>query len=544
MGYIQEYEPAALVFSPESIDSYSDIQPENLLETEDFSADTGQFTEYTEGSPRTFTIESGVGKIINTSGTYGNNIEVISDSEFKVAHLFISIEIPSHPVQSAGYDNIGVGIVKDANNFAFANFDRVLNETRIQIKIGGTNHFISHTYAYTWNTFPVEIGFGMIGNRGSFWRKTAGVWTRLTEGGMGTYYDFTAEDALDGWKAGFTAATRYSSEWWFDNFKYGYYGGVGIRDFVFVTNKDGTTYIKDNQYVYFSASLPNYDKLAICGFFRMNMADFSYEQIGIIAVQRNGYIRKDLNFHLVIDGSTYRLIGATWGNYADYGVSLLYATVIENPLDEICTVIETFNILTVPGMLTADYGAYDPMLAYDTDSAKWIVLYTLTENFNNFTGNPWYPAIAESSDLSTWNEIEIDIQSLPFQYEGTKLILLNHKLWYFCGGPYSGTTARIYDKDLVYIGNLGITFHGSANGYPPHPAVFTFGMKTYVLTFDSTLFNSTNGTQGQPELYSADRGIWIETGFATIFHRGLKGVNLKDKTGKYGSLKPSIKSFR
>lgn len=519
--------PTDLEFNSESIDSFFDIQPDAFTEIEEFSSDTGQFTEYTEGNPRTFTITGGVGKIINTSGTYGNNIEVISASSFDFPRIFVSYQVIDHPVSSSSYDNIGVGLVKDENNYIVASINSVSMNTRIQLRISGLNYFLSGSSSYSWTSFPFEIGLSLIANKASFWFKNGGVWEPLLTADVSSYYDFTAIGNLTGWRAGFQQATRYSAEWNYDNLKFGYFGGIAMRDQVFITNKDGSTYVDSSRYVYFTATVPSYVSVAVCGIFKMDMNDYSYEMIGIIASQRNSYLYPDLNHHIIIDSGTYRIFYATWGSKVDYGLTILYASTGTSPITNgKLTLISSYDVLSMPGMLSGNSGAYDGMVAYDNDNSRWIMIYSIVDDYTDPSNSNWYPALAYSNDLTTWYSVSIDTHGSLFQYEGTTLVRFLGDLWFFAGGPYAGGEGRIYDKNLVYIGDLDITFIGSGTGFPPHPSCFIFDNEYYVLTFDSTKYGGLNGTQGQPELYKA-----VDSGGIT-YHEG-DVINVTDDLTLY-----------
>lgn len=495
-----ECNPLQYKFNGVEINSYFEPQPTSMLiGTENFNSDSGQFTRYTEGTQGTFTVSGGIASIIHNSGAARNDIITETSSSFSMPCIFTSIQVTSIPVQSTGYDNSGVGIIKDANNFLLASIDRYASAARIQIKINGTSTFkgsISHSWAA-----PFEIGLSLIGNRASFWEKIAGIWVYVL-GVTITEYNFMTVGNLTDWKAGFVLASAVNCTWNFDNLYWGYSGGVGMRDQTVVTNPNGSTYVEDDRYVYFSATLPEPSGAAYCGIFKMDMLDHSYVQNSVLMVNRSNTIYPDLNAHIIKDGSDSRVIMATWAN--GFGGSIQILHKLESGVD-LCntpTVIASMTQLNLPGLLSGSYGAYDAMLSYDSSYGRWLIAYTITEN-TNFSGSPFYTALAYSYDLASWTLIGADTTNKG--YEGTKLIYVNQKYWVLCGGPVgTGDLSRVYNSSMNYVGALDASFYGGTQTQP-HPCVFTYKDDCYLLSYNNTMYNSGSFTWGKPTLQVSHR---------------------------------------
>ena len=494
--------PLELKFNGVDINGYFEPQPTSMfLGSETFDSDSGQFTRYTEGTQGTFTVSGGEASIIHNSGAARNDLITETSSSFSMPCIFTSIQITSISVQSTGYDNSGVGIIKDQNNFLLASIDRENSNARIQVKISGSSTFkgsISHSW-----TAPFEIGLSLIGNRACFWEKVGGTWEYLL-GVTISEYDFRTEGNLTDWKAGFVLASANNSTWNFDNLYWGYAGGVGMRDQTIVTNPNGSTYIEDDRYTYFSATLPDPSGLAYCGVFKLDMLDLTYTQTSALMISRSSTIYNDLNAHIIRDGSNSRVVMATWGNGFGNDIQILHKLESSTDLCNTPTKLTSMTQLNVPGLQTASYGAYDPMLVYDSSYERWILVYTITED-TSFAGSPFYAALAYSSDLSSWTAIGADTGNQG--YEGTKLVYLNNDYWVLCGGPVgTGDTSRVYDSSMNYLGSLDASFYGGSDTQP-HPCVFTYKDNCYLLSYNNTRFESGSFTWGQPTCQISDRYI-------------------------------------
>lgn len=498
--------PTALEFNGVTLLDYFDPQPAGLNGVfEAFTADTGQFTRYTEGTQGTFNLTGGEGQIVHDSGsgTHRNDIITVSGGaafdEFTQPCLFVCINVTGNAVQSAGYDNVGVGIVKDAGNFLFAGIDRAGGTARIQVKIGGSNTFKA-SVPESW-TAPFRLGLSLVGNSACVWKKIgSGAWTYLT-GAWLTEHDFQTVGNLTGWKPGFTLASQDNATWTFDDLAWGSFGGVGMRDQTIVTYQDGSTYTGDAGHVYFSATLADPRGVGYAGVFRLNMTTLAYEQTAALFVERGGRLFNDLVPHIIRNGSNSRITIATWGN--GFGNALEVLTKDEIGVNLLAGVhnIGGMTALTLPGHASG-YGEYDAMLAHD--GTRWLLAYTITQN-TSFAGNPFYAALAYSVDLATWYQIGSP-DTGHMGYEGTKLVRVGGNYFVTAGGPAgAGDNARVYDvATFTHQGTLDAGFYGGVDTQP-HAAMFYYGDYCYLLSFDNTRYGGAVFTWGQPTLQRAWR---------------------------------------
>lgn len=499
-----EIEPHRMSFSGATTLSYFDIAPSGLNDFLETFGSTGTFTRYTESTQGTFTVSSNVGSVAH-SGSQNDIIVETSGTNVTLPQFFVSVDVPSIPTPNGtSYDNAGVGIVKDANNFLFASIDRVNSLARVQVKIGGSNTFVgstSHSF-----TAPFSIGMGLNGNQVDVWLKSGGTWSRLTGSSVSAYYDFTTNGNLTGWRAGFTYASGGTGTWNFANLSCGRYGGVGIRDMTAVTNPDGSPYTSGTK-VYFTATVAFPTGNSCCGVFTLDTSNNAIAQTAAIMVNRGGKAYQDTASHIMAySNGDRRLTISTWGNGFGGSLLLLHSLYTSGSIPDILTnnaSLLTVASLTVP-LSTSGVGAYDPFLVYD-GSLYWLA-YSITNN-TNFTGNPFYAALATSSNLTSWTLVGAD--SANNGWEGTKILKANKKYWVLAGGPAgSGNSSRIYDATMTYVGALpGASFSGGSDTQP-HPMVFADpdGKHQTLLSFNNTRYTTgTTFTWGQPTVQKSPR---------------------------------------
>lgn len=471
----------------------------DLVET--FAADTGQFTKYSEATPGTTALVSNTYRI--THGATQNDIIVQNTVSFSMPQIWVEAQITVEEPCTVGYDNAGVGIVKDANNFLIASMDRYGVYVRVQIKIGGVNTFLASLATTAWpSTF--KLGMALVGNSVTVYTDTGSGWTYRTGADVSSKYDFRTTGNLTGWRPGFTLANGANAcVWNFANFKAGRFGGVGIRDHLIVTNEDGSPYFPTPTSILFSTTISDRLGVSCCGIFSLDLTDYSYEQVGVIMVERGGKVYNDLIAHIIYyAGGDRRITMSTWGNGLGGSLQVLHKLETSQDLLSGTRVVAGMTQLNLPGQTGALPGAYDQMLAYDAINSRWLIAYTVTDS-TNFTGDPFYPAAAYSVDLSTWTLI--GKESTVNGYEGTKLLLLGGEYWVLAGGPAgTGDSSRVYNSAMVYQGPLDVVFEGG-NNTQPHPMVFPYGSKQVIISFDDTRDGTALFTWGNFLVYEAAR---------------------------------------
>lgn len=486
----------SLSFSKISSTTYFDLLPAALVKSnETFASDTGQFTKYTEGTAGTTSIASNA-MTITHSGTQ-SDIVVLNTTNFTIPQIFVQCTVNVTTLGATSYDNGGVGIAKDSNNFLFASLDRLNSIVRVQIKIGGTNTFLSST-TKTWG-YSFKLGLSLVGNSVCVYADTGSGWTYLVGAAL-TQYDFKTVGNLTGWHPAFTLANGGgTSVWKFSALSTGNFGGVGIRDQTLVTDKYAKPYTVNSPYYYFTATLVDPCGAGYAGLMRINMDDLTYSQVGVIMNNRSSKYQNDLAPHVLIDGSTVRVTIGTWGDGFGGDIRVMYATTTTAILNGE-HVLSSPSFLSLP-LSTSGVGSYDSMLGWDIVNSRWILAYVITNN-TSFTGNPFYVAAAYSTDLSTWTLIGVDSVNGD---EGAKIINVNNDLFIACGGVAgNGNTSRVFDKSMGYLGVLNAVFEGGTLTQP-HPCMIPYGGYQYIVTFDNTKYGSNDFTWGKLLIYRANR---------------------------------------
>ncbi len=172
----------------------------------------------------------------------------------------------------------------------------------------------------------------------------------------------------------------------------------------------------------------------------------------------------------------------------------------------------TPTTLTVP--LNGGKGAYDPALVYDAAHTRYLLAYTINNDFtlSATTNTVFYPALAyASTPTGTWTLIAADTRVLG-NWEGTNIENVNGTFYVMAGGPRfwpntnipACNASRVYNSTLTYIGAfLGAKFASASDpsSLPcPHPSIFAHpdGIHTVLFTFDQTLYPGDTVAGGQP----------------------------------------------
>lgn len=475
--------------------TYLETLPSALqLLNETFPADVN-FTKYTESFAGTTAVASNKYTITHVGSK--NDIVVKNTVSFSMPLVWVEVTVGVTNTGGTGYDNGGVGLVKDANNFIFASMDRLANTIRLQIKIGGTNTFIG-SVAQTWGT-SFKIALSLVANSACVWVDTGSGWTYKTGSSVVAYYDFRTTGNLTGWNPGFTLANGGgNSTWDFSALKAGAFGGVGMRDQTLVTDSAGLVYFPSTDTIQFSATLPDPRGEAYCGVFTMNLLTNALVQTSAIMVSRSGKTYNDLSAHIIrYDNGDRRMLISTWGNGFGGSIQTLHELFTSGDVLSGFNVV-TMTAITLPGQVGTLPGAYDAMMAWD--GSQWLIAYTLTRD-TSFAGNPFYAALATSASMSSFSLVSSDTTNSG--YEGSKLINDSGVMYVMASGPAgTGDKVRVYDIGMNYLGDLTVSLSGGADTQP-HPMMFPHGGKRKILTFDNTRYGGVQFTWGHIRIYEA-----------------------------------------
>jgi len=136
---------------------------------------------------------------------------------------------------------------------------------------------------------------------------------------------------------------------------------------------------------------------------------------------------------------------------------------------------------------------------YSGTTALWNLSFSLVPAGSG----TFYPALASSSNLTSWSSIGTDSASTG--YEESRVTLNNGNLYFMWGGPYgTGNTVRVYNSAMSYQGALNATI-GPTSIMDPGATVFGFGNTEYLFYWNQTGFNSNNFTWGPLVVQTAPR---------------------------------------
>lgn len=488
--------PPDLVFHEIAGASVPGFQGLVLLDEEFTVPSLTRFTVASEGTPNTPTISGGQITFVNGSG---QNTLMSEQPALTVPQFAVKMRIASASSTAGNaYENTGVGVVQDSNNFIFACWRRTESHASIQVKIGGTNNFRG-TVSVSW-TPPFDLGLSLVANSLVLWqRPNGGQWTVITSWAL-TEIDFRTA-TLSGWLPGFSLATDNAQTYTtsFQAFQAGAFGGVSIRDICVFTNPDGSPVMTGNA-VRLSATLADPEGAAYCGILTFDLIARQLTHVGALFVNRTisgtPYVINDNAAHcMAVGDGTYRLSMTTWGTPSPASaVQILHKHETVADLRTGIHVVSGMGQLSLPN-IPGGGGCYDPFLVLNGSS--YYLAYTVGPN----SANSNYPALAESADLASWTGIGADTSAVL--YEGTRIIPLAGSTW-VCAG--SSLDSRVYDLTMTFIGYVSTLVEGSSRAaYPPHPMFVPLGNYVYHVTFDNSEVASVNGTQGQFRLFRAVR---------------------------------------
>lgn len=487
-----ELYPYSETFNQVSSKTDFDVMGVELL-NEPFTTDSGQLLITSESTVGTVTFGGGN---LNVAHTGEQNTIIRTGPDVAAPLRWVEIDVVSRSSLGSGYNNVGVGIAKDANNFIYASFDQRANQRRVQVKIAGANTFyVSASY-----TFPAsaKIALSLIMNSASVWVDSGSGWSCLVTHQIPTAkVDLKSLD-LTGWKASFTVAASASVTWVFDNLKSGIFGGVGIRDMTLVTNSEGDPLEFSGKYRFTATSTcpvgTGYNSV-----WEYDPDDYSIAMIGAILTNRGGSRYNDLNAHIVQnDDSTYRVVNASWGN----GFGGIIQCHHKNNVGDITTgeaYINSPDMLTLPLIPgTGSGGSYDPYLVYDVD--RWLLAYAVVSR-TDFVGENFYIAAAETSDFSTFTGIGSD--PTRTKVEGPKVCKSNGQMFIYGGGRGDQPA---YDTDMNYVGEPAFSpalYNGADT--QPHIMIFPHASSYHCLTWNQVRFGSVFFTWGDFLVYTTNR---------------------------------------
>lgn len=485
--------PATAIFTNVAAMPYRTLLPPSLTgrNTGFPGSDMSTFNTTTESTPVTPTVSGGSVTVANTSGAGRTNL-YNHGSDIVAPQRFVSVGVTGKTASPASYDDLGVGLIKDANNYIQAFYRRTTGQAYIAIKNAGTG---TQTAFVTIGTLTgdFQLGFSIIGNKAVMWYNKGQGWT------VGTSADITAQLNFKAttytlWKPGFEVSTPSTgnSTWVLNNFSYGAFGGIAIRDPTIVTFVDGSPKISSGK-VYLTATVAGPTAEAYWGVFTLDLTSYALDQVGVVMVNRASAVQSDLGGQIIDNNDgTFRVVTCTWGNGFGGVLAVQYGASSSNLLSGV-NVLAGQSTVTLPSTPSLG-GVYDANLI--KISSTWYMAYTSTTDTNFTTPQvDFHPVLASAPDVAgspgaTWTLVAEDPSG--WYTEGTKFANIGGTIYIVAGNPIS---FRLYDGSLNYLGILKALSNGNLNTQP-HAALFKSGSTYYNLTFDGYKYNSASFTWG------------------------------------------------
>lgn len=482
---------ADLPFSLVATNTYSELLPAATLQVnEPFDADTGQFTRVTDGTLfPTFTVSGGQLVVSNASGA-GRTDMILEGSGIVLPQFAAQVDVVARTT-SATYDFTEVGICKDSNNFIMVAYEAVANTLSIRVKVSGSE--TAYLNLSITLTAPYKLGISIIGNSVCAYTDTGSGWVYKGTQDISANIQMRTAD-LSAWKPAIICAGGNNCSYTFDNFKAGRFGGFGWRDFTVVTNEDGSPYINSGS-AYFIAACNDGAGVGHQGLFSIDLTTYSTTFISTILATRSGSVYNDGAFHLIrYTDTSWKVLWTTWGNGLGSAIDTWYAATTQTYLTSDAYTVTGGAKLTLPYQSSG--AAYDAMLR--KDGSTWKLVYTVATT-TSFSGNPFYPCVAHSTDLSTWTGIASAPTDRPF--EGSKWVKIGSSFYITSGGSYQ---VRCYDSSLNFRGYLMATTDGGTLTYP-HAMIIDTGSKKVMLTWNQNRpsVSPTVGLWGEMKIHEA-----------------------------------------
>lgn len=457
---------------------------------EPFAADTGQYTRLTDSTAMpTFGIGSGVLTIGNNAGAARTDM-VQFGSSLNVPLFAAQVDITARTASST-YDFCEVGILKDSSNFIMVAHEKVANLLSIRVKISGSETaYLSLSLSLN---APFKLGISIVCNRVCAYTDTGSGWVYRGAQDISSKINMKSS-SLSGWKPALLTAMSNNGSVSFDNFLAGTLGGFGWRDFTMVTNEDGSPYIESGL-AYFTAACNDGYGDGYQGVFSLDLSTYAATQISALLASRSGSVQNDGAFHLIrYSASSWKVLWTTWGNGFGGAIDTWLASDTQSLLTAGVYTISGGSKLTLP--YQGSGAAYDAMLR--KEGSTWKLTYAVSTS-TSFTGDPFFPCMAHSSDLSTWTGIASCPSDRP--YEGTKWVVLNGGYYVAAGGA---NVARLYDSELNFRGFIHASFDGGTVTFP-HPMIFETESKIVMLTWNQNLpsVSPTAGKWGEMVVHEA-----------------------------------------
>lgn len=488
--------PQDIQFIRTEVISSFDAEPAALnVLTEPFTTSTGQFTtnSYSTNTIGTLSIAAGVGNIVSSGNP--SHTDARTGDDITMPQVFVSVDVTACGSSgSFSYDCPRVGISAGATNWYGAYYERITGQLFLEQCNGGV--LTNPAVATITLTPPYKLGFSLVGTSGCVWTDTGSGWVFR---GRTTFSSDLRTKSLTGYKAfcGVAKAGSGTANWTFDNLKLGRFGAFKVRDTKWVSNEDGSL-VDFGGKPRFVATNVDPNAAGYLGVWELDTVAETVTQVGVIFESRDSGIWNDLSGHLCrLGDGTWQLLNATWGNAVFSGdVLKTMRLVTATNISEGSHVVVSSDI-TPPNIPSPNGTCYDPHAI--KFGGEWWLAYTVEPRP---IGNTFYPALAKTSDWSSWTAIGADT-SEPIN-EGTTLLANGGDIFVMTGGRGEQI---IYDDTLTEIANaldVDVALY-SGTDTQPWPTIGAWGDEWLLMTFDNTGNSGVAFSWGNLWLYRAPR---------------------------------------
>jgi hypothetical protein len=253
----------------------------------------------------------------------------------------------------------------------------------------------------------------------------------------------------------------------------GYFGQAGVRDPHVVQYADGRPLIRDGKlYLTLTCGGLGFFQQAHWGVWTLDLANPTrLTQVAQLFFARDGVVLGDHAGQIVVDGDEFVLAMSSWGDFDFAGVQVRYVRTRADVLSGV-------HVLpTVAMPLPTSVSSWDP--AMTKINGQWHVAFV--ESPAQSPAFVFHPALARGRSLESLSLVGADL-SLD-QTEGPIIQRLRGK-WYVLASDGDARVYRKYDLSMRPQGTLDAPYGTNI----PHPQVFRYRDKYWMVTFDGTQY--------------------------------------------------------
>lgn len=335
----------------------------------------------------------------------------------------------------------------------------------IEVTVGGATTVVATAAA----ALPGEFGFAVVVNENAVTvlADTGAGWQPLltNRDGVRALIDLRDPRVLRGLSYGYEGAVG--------RVRAGYFGQAGVRDPHVVQYADGRPFIRDGKlYLTLTNGGLGFFQQAHWGVWTLDLANPTrLEQVAQLFFARDGVVLGDHAGQIVVDGDEFVLAMSSWGDFDFAGVHVRYVRTRANVLSGV-------HVLPTRRMpLPTTVSSWDP--AMTRIDGRWHVAFV--ESPAQSPAFVFHPALARGRTLESLSPVGADLT--VDQTEGTIIQRLDGQ-WYVLASDGDARVYRTYDLSMRPQGTLDAPYGTNI----PHPMVFRYGDRYWMVTFDGTQY--------------------------------------------------------